>query len=186
MILGTAMRLFAVGGFNSVSLADIAREVGITQAGVLHYFPSKAALLLAVIMAREDDNGAAMQKRRDLGEGMLDAYVGMLGDNDSQPELVQLFVVLAAESTGPGHPGHDWFAQRTEKALPGIAADFDRWIDPSKLPPGVDSTMLARWTLALSHGLGAQWVFNPTEFDRAGQVALFINLLKSFRRDPDG
>lgn len=185
VILDTAMRLFAVGGFNSVSLADIAREVGITQAGILHYFPSKAALLMAVLLAREDQNTEAQQARLQSGQSALDAYVGMLKDNDQQPELVQLFVVLAAESTAPDHPGHDLFAHRADNALPDLAKNFEQLIDPSKLPPGVDSAVLARWLLALSHGLGAQWVFDTTAFDRAGHVALFVDFLKHFLRDSD-
>lgn len=40
-ILAIAMDTFAARGYNNASLAEIADRVGLTQAGVLHYFRSK-------------------------------------------------------------------------------------------------------------------------------------------------
>jgi len=182
-ILKTATSLFAVGGFNSVSLADIAAEVGITQAGILHYFPTKAALLLAVLQGRDEENTASRIAREAAGENPLEAYVGTLRENEQYPELVQLFVILAAESTSDEHPGHEWFKQRNATALPMVTGWIRNEIDESKLPAGANAETFARWLLALSHGLGAQWVLNTAEFDRAGSVALFLKMLEPYRRD---
>ncbi|MDN3311593.1 TetR/AcrR family transcriptional regulator [Microbacterium oryzae] len=184
-ILTTAMSLFARGGFHSVSLADIAREVGITQAGILHYFPTKAALLIAVLQERDEQNAAARDILEAAGATPLEAYVEMLAENDRHPELVQLFVILAAESTAHDHPGHAWFQRRNEN----LVEMFTRWmseaIDESRLPQGIDAETLARWMLALSHGLGAQWVFDPRSFDRGGSVALFLDFLKPYMHAAD-
>jgi AcrR family transcriptional regulator len=182
-ILKTASGLFAVGGFNAVSLADIAAEVGITQAGILHYFPTKAALLLAVLQDRDEKNTASQNAREAAGESPLEAYVGMLRENEQHPELVQLFVILSAESTSEDHPGHDWFKRRNANSMPMVTGWMRSEIDESKLPPGVDAEMLARWLLALSHGLGAQWVLNRAEFDRAGSVGLFLHMLTPYLRN---
>lgn len=44
-IIMAALRLFLLRGYKSVSLIDVANEVGITKGGIYHYFPSKDDLL---------------------------------------------------------------------------------------------------------------------------------------------
>ena len=48
-ILAVAERLLARNGWRSTSLAQIAREAGVTPAGLLHHFESKEQLLNAVL-----------------------------------------------------------------------------------------------------------------------------------------
>lgn len=40
-ILDVALRTFATRGFHNASLAEIAAEVGMTAAGILHHFKTK-------------------------------------------------------------------------------------------------------------------------------------------------
>ncbi|MDR2957539.1 MAG: TetR/AcrR family transcriptional regulator [Coriobacteriales bacterium] len=47
-ILSTARRLFIENGYKNTSVADIAKELGIAQGLVFHYFKTKAALLYSV------------------------------------------------------------------------------------------------------------------------------------------
>lgn len=44
-IIIAALRLFVTRGYKSVSLIDVAKEVGITKGGIYHYFASKDELL---------------------------------------------------------------------------------------------------------------------------------------------
>jgi AcrR family transcriptional regulator len=48
-ILKTALGLFAEKGFDATSTKQIAREAGIAEGLVFHYFPTKASLLAAVL-----------------------------------------------------------------------------------------------------------------------------------------
>jgi len=48
-ILEQAERLFADHGYEGVALAEIARAAGLGNAGLIHHFPSKAALYRAVL-----------------------------------------------------------------------------------------------------------------------------------------
>jgi AcrR family transcriptional regulator len=50
-ILDAALDLFAGGGFQGTSVRDIARAVGVNEATLYHYFPSKAAILDAMLEA---------------------------------------------------------------------------------------------------------------------------------------
>jgi AcrR family transcriptional regulator len=182
-ILDVAMRLFAAKGFNSVGIAEVAAEVGITQAGLLHHFPSKASLLLAVLQEREAGNVAERKEREAQGVAPLEAYIDTLADNDRNPELVRLFVILAGESTAAGHAGHDWFVERNEQLMDSMVHNVEAAIDPAKLPNGVTPTVVARWLLGLAHGLGAQWVMDTSAFDRAGLVRLFLEMLAPYAKD---
>jgi AcrR family transcriptional regulator len=47
-ILNEAERLFRARGYNTVTMRDIAREVGIRQASLYYHFPSKEQLFVAV------------------------------------------------------------------------------------------------------------------------------------------
>ena len=44
-IITAALRLFLLRGYQSVSLADVAKEAGITKGGIYHYFSGKEELL---------------------------------------------------------------------------------------------------------------------------------------------
>jgi AcrR family transcriptional regulator len=54
-ILETALDRFGTRGFDGVSLDDIAAEVGVTKQTVLYWFPSKDALLGAVLAHTADE-----------------------------------------------------------------------------------------------------------------------------------
>ena len=47
--LDAALASFAARGFEATSLDDVAGEVGVSKQAVLYYYPSKAALLDAVV-----------------------------------------------------------------------------------------------------------------------------------------
>ena len=49
-ICAAAARLFAERGFENTSLQDVAAAVGVTKAGLYHYFPTKHALFDAIVM----------------------------------------------------------------------------------------------------------------------------------------
>ncbi|HWR40518.1 MAG TPA: TetR/AcrR family transcriptional regulator [Patescibacteria group bacterium] len=48
-IINTALRLFLLRGYKSVSLTDIAREAGITKGAIYHYFSSKEDMLKVAV-----------------------------------------------------------------------------------------------------------------------------------------
>jgi AcrR family transcriptional regulator len=57
-ILQTALKLFAAQGFDATSTRQIAREVGIAEGLIFHYFPTKASLLTAILEDRVEDRRA--------------------------------------------------------------------------------------------------------------------------------
>ena len=55
-LLCISLRLFSEKGFHGTSIRDIAREAGITEGLIYHYFQSKKDLLKAIVAASVDDS----------------------------------------------------------------------------------------------------------------------------------
>src|SRR5690625_2440207 len=64
-ILAAAERLLAHNGWRTTTLAQIAREAGVSAAGLLHHFASKEQLLHAVLDARDADDNAHADRSGD-------------------------------------------------------------------------------------------------------------------------
>jgi AcrR family transcriptional regulator len=67
-ILKTALKLFAAQGFDATSTRQIAREVGIAEGLIFHYFPTKASLLAAILEDRLEGRRAFRRELRPLLE----------------------------------------------------------------------------------------------------------------------
>src|SRR5918994_3137507 len=67
-ILKTALKLFAAQGFDATSTRQIAREVGIAEGLIFHYFATKASLLSAILEDRVQERRAFRRELRPLLE----------------------------------------------------------------------------------------------------------------------
>ncbi len=63
-ILETAERLFIEQGYRAVSIRDIAKACGVTNAALYYYFPSKEALFREVLRHHLEQLVAALQEAR--------------------------------------------------------------------------------------------------------------------------
>ena len=71
-ILQTAMRLFAAKGVRATSMADLAKDVGISTGNVYRYFPDKEALFYAVMPPEFVRKIETLLKRKILAAGTMD------------------------------------------------------------------------------------------------------------------
>ena len=67
-ILETALKLFAKRGFDATSTRQIAKEAGIAEGLIFHYFPTKARLLTAILEDRMEGRRAFRSELRPLLE----------------------------------------------------------------------------------------------------------------------
>lgn len=67
-ILKTALGLFAERGFDATSTKQIAKEAGIAEGLIFHYFPTKAGLLTAILENRLEGRRAFRSELRPLLE----------------------------------------------------------------------------------------------------------------------
>jgi AcrR family transcriptional regulator len=177
-VLQAAMEAFATRGYRGASLASIAAEVGISQPGLLHHFPSKEHLLVGVLELRHQ---ADTEQVRELAErpggSLFDALLELAGRNEQRPGLVRLFTVLSAEGVEPEHPGNAWFVERYQRLRERMTAELAEEQRQGRLAADVDARSLATLILAVFDGLQLQWLLDPGEVDMVGTLArLFAHL----------
>ncbi|MFJ3035734.1 TetR/AcrR family transcriptional regulator [Curtobacterium pusillum] len=171
-ILTTALELVAQQGFRRTSIKDIADAVGLTQAGLLHYFDSKDELWVEILRRRDEIDNATDWHTSDPAEFLA----AIVRHNTEVPGLVQMFVNLsAAAATDPEHPAHEYFRQRYENSRHDLAADFRTMQQEGRLRPDVDPEQLTSVLLAISDGMQIQWLYDPTR-DMAEHVELVARL----------
>src|SRR4051795_12252312 len=170
-IVEAAMALFAARGYRGTTIAQVAERVGMSDAGLLHHFPSKEHLLLAVLAHREERDIERMRSARADSATQLDALIELCRRNAANPHIVQLFTVIAAESLDDTHPGHDAFVQRYRERRHGAARGLARAQADGHLAADVDIDKLAAQILAMYDGLQLQWLRDPDEVDMVGLFA---------------
>src|SRR6201994_1955404 len=102
-ILDAAIRLIARNGGRGTSLAQIATEAGVTQQGLLHYFPSKEDLLHAALDIR-DQRDVVPRLTPWQGLEFLDGIVERIRRWRQEPEMVGMFTLLLVENLGDHAP----------------------------------------------------------------------------------
>lgn len=116
-IIRAAMELFGEVGFHGASLRDIAARAGMSHPGMLHHFPTKTALLQAVLERRDHEDATVVQAERDTGRTRLQAMIHLMERNSERRPIIELFTALAAEATSPAHPAHGYFLNRYDQLV---------------------------------------------------------------------
>ncbi len=182
-ILSEATKLFAEYGFQGTSLAMVAKAVGLTEPGVLHYFPSKVHLLQGVLAYRDEKeiakySGLIDADKRDIGE-MFEILADVYRANEQVPELIQLFIVLVGESIYHEHPSHEFFVSRyrntREMYITGLKS-----LRVSPLPGDIDLNNMATLMQAFMDGLHIQWLLDPDQVDLVGTFRLFERIVTGY------
>lgn len=160
-ILAAAMQVFAAHGYRGGSLNDVARLAGLTRAGLLHHYPSKEAMLLALLDQRDErlnvsDQAGDGESIFVLIERLPDLIAAILEDR----ALVQLAHALTAEAAESTHPAHAWATHRQALLRQRLAASITGSIRSGELPATLDPDSLAAVLLAVVEGMEAQWLIN--------------------------
>ena len=176
-ILTAALEVVAREGYGHASLKELADAVGLTLAGVLHYFDSKEDLFVEVL--RRSDQLAWARIGPPQGAVTGKNFLANLSDNTKRPGLTQLYVQLAAIAAAGEGPARTYFESRNR--------DFHLWVAESlrlerEAVPGfaadLDPLLATRIIMAVADGLQNQWLMDPS-FDLAAIVGHVIELLTS-------
>jgi AcrR family transcriptional regulator len=171
-ILRTALEVFAEHGERGSSLKEIADRLGMSQAGLLHYFPSREELFVAVLAERD---ALDTEQTRDSVSGPGEAMARTAEHNAKTPGLVDLFVTLSAAAIDPGHPAHGFFTTRYADLEAAVADGLRQGQAAGSIRRDVNPLQLARLLLAVSDGLQVQWLLNP-DVDMAQAITIFNQL----------
>ncbi len=159
LILSVAERLLARNGWRNTSLAQIAKEAGVTPAGLLHHFESKEQLLNAVLDARDADD----EIHADYRSGDLVTELSRVPERfDRAPELVGTFTVLLVENIAPDAPLHGRLLKRYRDAIDIITAIIARGQESGQYRADVNAAAKAVEILAFINGMETLWLLDPT------------------------
>jgi TetR/AcrR family transcriptional regulator, transcriptional repressor for nem operon len=144
-VLDVAEQLVQVRGFNAFSYADVARELGITNAALHYHFPSKAELGEALItryairfmgaLAEIDESDADPLRKLD---AYADLYAGVL-----QSQRMCLCGMLAAE--------YETLSARMQGAVADFFERNEQWL-ANVLQQGRDEGVLSFQGSSLEEG----------------------------------
>lgn len=170
-IVATASVWFAEHGFQGATILDIAAACGISRAGLLYHFPTKAALLEAVLTARDqEDHARFMPYASAAGAmGVLRGMVDLACHNRLIPGLVHLFARLSVEAAVPDHPAHAYFVARYERIRSDTERTLRNAIRDGHLRADLDPEDGALRLSSLMDGLQVQWLLDRS-IDLAGPV----------------
>ena len=160
-----------------LSMADFSARVGLSEAGVLHHFPSKEHLLLELLDLRHERDGERVARAIADHTAMLDALLALCRDNQRSPGLVRLFTILAAESVDADHPAHAWTAERYTGLRRQLAGRLREEQQAGRVAETLDPDLVAPQILAMFDGLQLQWLLAPGEVDMTAVFADFLERL---------
>jgi AcrR family transcriptional regulator len=176
-IIAAARAVYAEAGYHGSSLREIAKRAGITHAGLLYYFPTKEALLAAVLERRDAEDAERQHLGAPPGLDVLRKLIALAEHNVRHPGIVDLYVRLAAEAVGPDHPAHGYFERHYRLARDLAVRSFRALAERGELRAGVDPDLAALGFIALMDGLQVQWLTMPDEVDLVGALRSHLQTL---------
>ncbi|MEU1253783.1 TetR/AcrR family transcriptional regulator [Streptomyces chartreusis] len=177
-IVRAALEVIAERGYRGASLGAVAERVGLTQQGLLHYFPTKDALLVAVLQERDQWDAVPNTRWR------MDLLASLVEYNAMRPGIIQTFSALLGESVTEGHPAREYFTERYVQVRANMT-EMLRAEYGDRLPNGLTPERTAPLLVAVMDGLQYQWLLDPESVDMPGAFRDFLSLLGERREGTD-
>ncbi|WP_409429443.1 TetR/AcrR family transcriptional regulator [Mycobacterium sp. SMC-11] len=172
-ILAAALQVFTRLGYNSGTVRAVARQANMAEATVLHHFPSKNALLAALLEQREMHTRASLTTATDALEALFQAVD--LDDGQTRT-YAELLTRLAAEATDSEHPAHEFVVRRYDTVREELTESFTDLDRQGRLQRGVSPSSAARLTIAAWEGLLLQWLLDNRTVDVRAEMRSLIRL----------
>lgn len=166
-LLDAALQVFSLEGYTGASVAKVAAIVGISVAGLLHHFPSKISLLMAVLERRDQVNRklADEVRRENTLTGLLESLRAINRSNATAPGVVRAFSILNAESLVDTQPAWGWYQERYADIRARMLSQFEGLVERGEVRGDVDLPKLIQQILSMMDGLQIQWLRFPDEVD---------------------
>lgn len=161
-IIAAALQIFSTSGYRAGSLKDIGNLIGIDPSTILHHFPTKEALLQAVLEDKDSHDVQSLPQLEGLDAAEVPAtLLDLAVQNHSVPGVIALYAILSAESTTMDHPSAEYFRTRTENTRSEFRKAFASMKDAGLLAEGVTVEYAALSTFALWDGVQIHWLIEP-------------------------
>jgi AcrR family transcriptional regulator len=172
-ILTAAVAVYGEAGYHGSSLRAVAKRAGITHAGLLYYFPTKEALLAAVLERRDAEDSARERLDAQPGRAVLRHFLALAEYNVTHPGIVDLYSRLAAEAVAADHPAHEYFQRHYRLAREAAYGSFRVLAERGELRGDPETAALT--FIALMDGLQVQWLTMPADVDLVGSLRHYLD-----------
>ena len=177
VIVEQATEVFAESGFEGASLREISRRCGISHATLLHHFPTKVALLTAVMARRDADQLPVSSARGWTLEDVFGFFVALARHNHGKPGLARLHILLEAEAASPKHPARDYFVGRNSEWREVVTRLIARTAAEGGVAIDLDPKTITLMSLALWEGLELNEPLSAEPIDIADVLAQWFGLV---------
>ncbi|MCY1167314.1 Nucleoid occlusion factor SlmA [compost metagenome] len=187
-ILASALRLFVSKGYRSATVDDIASACELTKGAVYFYFPTKAAILLALLDEIEEVMVHRMVTRvSQAGPLVADKLIAFLhsgaGTGNEKPALILLFILMLLEFNG----AEDEIEVRVKAIYQQICMSVEEVVHRGKLAgefrTDLETHEIAAIVMAMYNGTFMEWYCRPNylqgrELVRAAREITLRGILK--------
>jgi|EndMetStandDraft_6_1072998.scaffolds.fasta_scaffold16959_2 TetR/AcrR family transcriptional repressor of uid operon len=182
-ILGAAIRCFIRDGFRGASTTDICTEAGISPGHLYHYFPSKEAIIEAMVDLGLARSGERFEKIL-AADDVIEALLVDIEDNSLRFRPAQI-LNLDGLAEAARNPDFAKIIERHTAAVRRMWSDFLRQAqDRGRVDPGLDPDATANILIALIDGSRAMPIRNP-KLDIKQNAEHLRTMLARFLRPPE-
>jgi len=176
-ILRASIREFGRKGYDGTRVADIAREAGVTDAGVLHHFGSKQELFLAATAYREEVVWGVLDGEPVSVRALFDGMIAMVRHSAADPDLLAFRAMLVGAYRAEGNPVAGRDSTTLSAALDWLTPIVRKGIAEGEIDESVDPEQLVLEALALTEGIRTHWAALPGRIDYVHVASQAINSL---------
>ena len=160
-IIESATAVFSTHGYRGGSLRQIAKQLDLSLTTVMHHFPTKTALLAAVLQQEDAaDESFVERSRRD---GFIPSILAIVRRNLGRRELVRMFSIVSAEATHPDHEAHEWLRHRYDTVTAEYATLIEHDRGVGRLGGEGDPLELAGLVMTGWEGIQIRWLADDTD-----------------------
>jgi AcrR family transcriptional regulator len=174
-VLDAALELFMEKGFAATRVDDIAKRAGLSKGAVYLYFPSKEAVLEALvrraIIPIADSALEALRAYEGDPRIVITMVMKMIGHRFGDPRIVAIPKVVFREVLGFPHLAQMYRAEVLDKVIPvvtglirrGVEQGYLRQVDPELTVRSIIGPLLAHLVMAEVFGIAPE---GGLHFDR--------------------
>ncbi|WP_208951083.1 TetR/AcrR family transcriptional regulator [Rahnella sp. ChDrAdgB13] len=184
IIVDAALNIFSSTGYNNSSISDIAKIAGISTPGVLHHFPNKLSLLMAVLERQDVETReqiAAISEANTL-DSMMKYLLALITYSAQSYAMTLVFNQLNTESLAEDHPAWLWYQQRYDMLHASADREFRELIDKGEVRADIDVKMVRNEIFAVMDGLQIQWLRRPGNVDLVAGFKMYLSRLTEYLR----
>ncbi|RSM97038.1 TetR family transcriptional regulator [Nonomuraea sp. WAC 01424] len=173
-------QVLADKGFGGLTLRAVATAMGASTGLLMHYFPTKRALVAHALDLLEKRTAARPRRERPadglaaLRAALLDILPLAPGDVARNRIWVSSWDLALADDDLGADQG-----ARYERLRSSLLRHLETARDLGELPPAADPGRLAATVVAFTHGLVVQALFDPARFPEDVQTSLLDDFLAS-------